>query len=58
MAEILTRRVAGVRMSYSETTPVSLAKEVMSNIGKEVSYAPIAIDGAQKAAQLITQLLN
>ena len=58
VAELLTRRGAGVRMSYSETTPVSLAKEVMSNIGKEVSYAPIAIDGAQKAAQLITQLLN
>ena len=57
VAEILTRRGAGVRMLYSKTTPTSLAKEVMANIGKGVTYAPISTDGAQKAAQLITRLL-
>lgn len=58
VAELLTKRGAGVRMSYSKTTPVSLAKEVMSNIGKKVSYRPISTDGAQRAAQLISHLLD
>ena len=53
----LARHKAGVRMSYSETTPVTLADQVISNLGKEVSYPPIPTDGAQKAAQLIRQLL-
>ena len=51
------RHKAGIKMMYSKTTPESLAKEVVSNIGKKVNYASIAIDGAQKAAKLIGQLL-
>jgi len=53
----LDRYKAGIKMSYSQTTPEVLAKKVISNLGKEVSYAPIPTDGAQKAAQLIGQLL-
>ena len=53
----LARHRAGVKMTYSKTTPKSLAKVVISNIGKEVNYAIIPTDGAQKAAQLINQLL-
>ncbi len=53
----LGRHRAGIRMSYSETTPAALAEEVISNIGRPVSYSAIPSDGAQKAAQLISQLL-
>ena len=53
----LSRHKAGIRMSYYETTPEVLAEKVISNLGKEVIYAPIPADGAQKAVQLISQLL-
>jgi hypothetical protein len=44
-------------MKFSRTTPESLAKETISNIGKKVEYADIPIDGAQKAAKLISEVL-
>jgi len=53
----LARHKAGVRMSYSETTPTALAAKVIATIGKATAYPPIPTDGAQKAAQLINQLL-
>lgn len=53
----LARHQAGVKMQYSETTPELLAEKMISNIGKEVTYAPIPTNGAQKAAQLINRLL-
>ncbi len=55
--EKLTRFQAGIKMTYSQTTPESLAEKVISNIGKKVTYKPIPTDGAQKAAQLINKLL-
>lgn len=48
---------AGVRMSYSQTTPETLAKEVLSNIGKKIQYASVPIDGAYNAAKLINDFL-
>ncbi len=57
VAGALKRRGAGINMTYSKTTPESLAEAIMSNIGKEVTYRPIPTDGAQKAAQLISQFL-
>jgi predicted glycosyltransferase len=53
----LARHRAGVKMMFSQTTPMSLAEKVISNLGKKITYAPIPTDGAQKAAQLISQLL-
>lgn len=53
----LKRHGAGVKMIYSKTTPESLAEAIISNIGKKVTYPPIPTDGAQKAAELIGQLL-
>jgi len=53
----LERHRAGIKMQYSKTTPEILAEMIVSNIGKEVSYPPIPIDGAQRAVQLINQLL-
>lgn len=57
VANRLTRHQAGVKMTYSQTSPESLAEQVISNIGKKVTYKPIPTDGAQKAAQLINRLL-
>ena len=57
VAERLTRHQAGVKMVYSETTLEILAEEVIANLDKEVNYPPISVNGAQKAAQLISQLL-
>ena len=53
----VARHGAGIRMSYSRTTPELLAKAVVANIGKEVSYPPIRVDGARTAARLISGLL-
>jgi len=52
----LERYHAGVKMSYSQTTPMSLAEKIFSNLGKEVAYIPVPTDGAHKAARLISRL--
>jgi len=39
------------------TTPEVLAEKVIANLDKSVDYPPIPIQGAQKAAQLIGELL-
>jgi len=57
VAERLARHKAGIKMSYSQTTSESLAKKVISNLGKDVSYPPIDTNGAKNAAQHICQLL-
>jgi UDP:flavonoid glycosyltransferase YjiC (YdhE family) len=56
VAERLSRYKAGAKMLYSQTTPQSLAEKAISILGKEVSYASIPMDGAERAAQLISQL--
>jgi UDP-N-acetylglucosamine:LPS N-acetylglucosamine transferase len=53
----LARHKAGVKMVYSRTTPEILAERVIANLGKNVDYPPIAVQGAHKAAQLIGGLL-
>ena len=58
VAKHLARYNAGIKMYYSKTTPDTLAEQVISNLNKEVFYRAINTDGAQKAAQLIYQLLN
>ncbi len=53
----LTRHKAGMFMDSSTTTPQSLADAIVQNIDKQPDYADIPTDGAQKAAELIGQLL-
>ena len=53
----LSRHRAGIGMRLSESSPQMLAEQVISNIGKEVNYAAIPVDGAHQAAQCIAQLL-
>jgi len=57
VAERLFRHRAGVRLSYSETTPAKLAERVIESLGKHVDYAPVRTDGARRAAELIEKLL-
>jgi len=56
VADRLSRHKAGIKMRFSQTSPASLAEKILSHLGKEVRYAPIPLDGAQKAAQLTNQL--
>jgi UDP-N-acetylglucosamine:LPS N-acetylglucosamine transferase len=57
VAERLARHQAGVKMVYSQTTPEILAEKVIAILGKNVDYPPISVQGAQKAARLISELL-
>lgn len=57
ISERLARHKAGIRMSYYETTQEALAEKVIANLGREVNYARVPTDGAQKAVRLINQLL-
>jgi len=57
VAERLARHKAGIKMVYSQTTAEILAEKVITNLGKDVDYPPILVQGAQKAARLISELL-
>jgi UDP:flavonoid glycosyltransferase YjiC (YdhE family) len=57
IAHRLARHKAGVKMSFSETTPQALAETAIANLGKEVTYPPIATDGAKKTVAIINKLL-
>ena len=54
----LDRHKAGVKMIYSQTTPVSLAEQIITNLNKKVTYNPIPTGGAEKAVHLIEQFLS
>lgn len=53
----LMRDDVGTRMAFRTTTPEELASAAIKNIGKEVNYPPIPVDGARKAAEHINSLL-
>ena len=57
VAERLARHKAGIRMVFSQTTPENLADMVIANLSREVNYPPIPVNGAQKAAQFISELI-
>jgi hypothetical protein len=44
-------------MSYARTTAESLAQVALTHLDAKVTYPPIATDGAERAAQIIAQLL-
>jgi len=54
----LERHKAGVKMMYSQTTAVDLAEKIISHLGRDVTYAPVPTDGAQKAGQIIEQFFS
>jgi UDP-N-acetylglucosamine:LPS N-acetylglucosamine transferase len=58
IAERLRKNNFGVEMHFAQVTPQVLAETIVNNIGKEIDYPQIDLNGAQKAAQLIQQLLK
>ena len=53
----LGRHGAGRYMDFARTTPEQLAQAVAEEIGRQVSYRPIAPGGAERAAAMIAELL-
>lgn len=58
VAQQLSDHQAGEQLTYSETTPQTLADTVLRLLGSEPSWPPIPTDGAQRAAALIDELLE
>jgi hypothetical protein len=57
VAHRLRRYGSGRRLDYADITPGHLAEVVAAEIGKNVSYRPVATDGAARAATLLAELL-
>lgn len=57
VAQRCERHTAGIKMNFAKTTPRILAEKIVNNIGKEVHYAKIPVDGARKAAEIINTIL-
>ena len=57
VAQRCERHNAGIKMRFSKTTPRILAEKIVDNLGKEVHYAKIPVDGARKAAEVISTML-
>ena len=51
------RHGAGLKTTYSATTPGSLAALIVANIGKEAAWPAIPADGARNAARILRDLL-
>ena len=58
IAARLARHGAGLRMSLEESTPEELAEAMVELIGREVTYPPVACDGASRAADVILDRLG
>ncbi len=53
----LERYEAGRRMEFDESPPEVIAAAIAEEIGRTVSYLPVASDGAARAAGLLAELL-
>jgi pimeloyl-ACP methyl ester carboxylesterase/predicted glycosyltransferase len=53
----LDRYRAGRYMDYVTSTPESIADAIATEVGRAVSYEPVATDGAARAASMIADLL-
>lgn len=60
VARILNERKTGVEMNYSKTTPERLAQKIveLTGTGVKVNYPELPVNGAQKAAKLISKILD
>jgi len=55
IANRLARHGAGLRMAQRDMTPSSLADAIVTNIGREVMYRQIPVDGTGRAAKIILE---
>jgi pimeloyl-ACP methyl ester carboxylesterase/predicted glycosyltransferase len=53
----LDRYRAGQCMDYQTATPTDIAAAIATELGRQVSYRPVAADGAARAAALLASLL-
>jgi hypothetical protein len=53
----LDRYRAG-RCVSARATPEEIAEALVDELSRPVDYAPVAVDGAQRAARSIAELLN
>jgi pimeloyl-ACP methyl ester carboxylesterase/predicted glycosyltransferase len=53
----LERYRAGRRIKFAEATPQALAEAIAAELGREVDYLPVPVDGAARAAAMIAELL-
>jgi predicted glycosyltransferase len=53
----LKRYGAGRRMDYEDSPPEAIAAAIAQEIGRQVDYRNVALDGATNAARLIAELL-
>ena len=44
-------------MDYETATPTAIAVAIAEEIGRAVTYRPVATDGATRAAALIAELI-
>ena len=58
VASRLARHGAGERMTFSRTTPETLAERVAALIGTEPDYPPIRVDGARRVAEAALRLAD
>jgi pimeloyl-ACP methyl ester carboxylesterase len=57
VARRLDRLGAGIRLDYDRTTPEALGAAMLEHLGKPVHSVEMPLDGTDRAAQLIAELL-
>jgi len=57
VARRLDRLGAGVRMDYDRTTAEELGAAMVARLGRPVRYADVPVDGTERAARMIANLL-
>src|SRR4029453_13935668 len=57
VARRLERLGAGVRMDFDRTSAEALGAAMVANLGKPVRYADVPVDGTERAARMIANLL-
>jgi UDP:flavonoid glycosyltransferase YjiC (YdhE family) len=53
----LERYGAGRRMNYEDSPPEQIAAAIAQEIGRQVDYRNVEVDGAARAAQRLAELL-
>jgi pimeloyl-ACP methyl ester carboxylesterase/UDP:flavonoid glycosyltransferase YjiC (YdhE family) len=57
VARRLDRLGAGMRLDYDRVGPEALGAAILDHLGKPVHWAPMPLDGTDRAARLIAELL-
>jgi predicted glycosyltransferase len=57
VARRLDRLGAGTRLDYDRTSPEALGAAILDHLGKPVHSTPVPLDGVDRAARMIAELL-